>query len=140
MKEKHGLAWSPSILADIAFLVLIFWIIFAFASPPRDSESWRAASEVAPENHAIKLVVTKDGNLFIDGKMVSVSESLWVYNLIMNKLETNPTQSVLLTTEQGVVAADVVKALDILRTVERDLRATSPDYQLALSVNAVASN
>ena len=140
MKEKQKFVFSPSILADLAFLVLIAWIIIAFANPDRDPDSWSTASEVEAENHGIKLVMSADGNVSINGSQATIGESIWMYSVVMKHLEGNPGQTISLTTQKGVSAGDVVKMLDILRTVERDLRTTSPDYHLSLSVNAVASN
>ena len=123
MRLRSKLRPSPEIptssMADIAFLLIIFFMLTAvftsnqglrFAFPDDDPEDL----EVQPEE-AIHLKITGSQSVFVDGKQMTYEE---VGGYIQSKMDVSPNKPVIIQTLPDVEYSVMINYFDLLKALE----------------------
>jgi biopolymer transport protein ExbD len=105
-------------MADVAFLLIIFFLVASFYSvtrgiqfslPKQDEEALTAEPEAA-----VLIEIASNGSLDVDGKPLPLSE---LQGYLRSKLERNPTKSVILHTSLDAPYHAMTDVFDELRQV-----------------------
>ena len=120
LKRKEAPAEIPtSSMADIAFLLIIFFMVTAVFSAtkgldfklPKDEEQQEAESE-----EAVFIKVEANGDVSVDCKPMSTVEIL---DYLAPKIERNPEKPVILYTDAFAPYQAMIDVYDVLGTAEK---------------------
>lgn len=107
-------------LSDLAFLLIIFFIViavfnvnsgFILGLPQKNS------TKIVNKEDIIKLDLTESGEVFINGESQLLSD---MEQIISGNLETHPNLTVLLRVKPEVPYQKVVSLIEIIRKLEVD--------------------
>jgi biopolymer transport protein ExbD len=103
-------------MADVAFLLIIFFLVASFYSVTRGIQFSLPKTEeealTAEPEAAVLIEIAQDGALNVDGRPMALAE---IQNYLRPKLERNPTKSVILQTSLEAPYYAMTDVFDELR-------------------------
>lgn len=101
-------------LIDMVFILLIFFLVTTtFARETGiDIEKPQASSGRQLEDRALRIAVTADAELYVQGQPVTRSE---LAALVRDELSGNPELTVVIIPDQQLSSGDLVKVMDIAK-------------------------
>ncbi|OGF68097.1 MAG: hypothetical protein A2Y62_05685 [Candidatus Fischerbacteria bacterium RBG_13_37_8] len=118
LRKKLGSEIPTASMADIAFLLIIFFMItgiFALTkgpsfAPPKEDD----ALMIKPEE-AIYIHLSSEGGISVDQKPMELNQ---IKNYISSKLAQNPTEPVIIDTHPECVYGRMVDVFDVLKQLK----------------------
>jgi biopolymer transport protein ExbD len=119
LRRQHVTSDIPTAsMADVAFLLIIFFLVASFYSVTRGIQfslpkKDEAALTAEPEA-AVLIEIARDGALTVDGRAMGLGD---LQGYLLPKLARNPTKSVILQTSLDAPYHAMTDAFDELRQV-----------------------
>ena len=126
---------STASMADIAFLLIIFFMVTTVFSANKGMEHLLSPDQeaTAPEE-AIFIKVTPGDRFQMDQQVYPLSETDRIYAYVASRLAVHPAKPIILTADLDASYGQMIQALNVLKMLEADLASTKPGYRLALTV------
>lgn len=114
-RNKNFPSFSTNAMADMAFLLLIFIIIF-MRDPVQQKINYAISGENKKlEGQAITVYITPDEKYFLNGKEISLSQ---IESEFISAVQNNQYPEIRLSVDKDTHFIVVDKVLQILRTLE----------------------
>lgn len=115
-------------MIDVMFILVVFFIVFTtFRTDPSgiQVDLPRAATGAVHEQAELRITVTQQGTMFVNGTAASESD---VRTRVQSAVRSNPSTLIIVSADRRVAYDYVVKAMDAARA--------AGGHRLALSVEA----
>lgn len=126
-----------SSMADIAFLLIVFFMVTTVFSSNAGLTFFSPKSETGDEPDPAVLIHLKPGGAFaLDGLDYGPAELSRVFGYVHGKVQVNPAKPIILLTEPDTEYGRMIAVLDELKKVEKTLK--GPALSITIPTKAEA--